>query len=456
MKAKPVIAGIVLLLTLLAIGTGVWWMRHKDDLKAAAQQSPPHVSFVDIATVEASHWQPKARLVGTVFPKRSVTVSNEVTGVVTEVGFDSGVTVEPGQILLKLDSRTEQADLAAAEAAERLAKASVDSATANARVAETNLNLAKSNQRRYADAAAARSVSESEVDRVNAEVDKATADLERERAAIVRAKAELDQATARVLQIRTTIAKKTLTAPFRAQAGMRTIHQGQYIGEGTSIVLLTEVTEDIYLDFAVPQEYASLVTPGMVGRASSNVLGGIVDIKVESMDATVNPSTRNVRVRSVVDNKGQRLKPGMFIEVEMPTALPMPVVVIPTSAVRRAAYGDHVFVLEPGDPKSPMPGSMVAKQRMVTLGVDLDGKVVVTKGLAVGDKIAANGSFKLMDGGMVMQSPPPGAQGQPGAPGAGGPPPSDQSLPSADGKGEAKPAETPAVQADAGKPGTAK
>lgn len=91
---------------------------------------------------------------------------------------------------------------------------------------------------------------------------------------IVRAKAELDQATARVLQIRTTIAKKTLTAPFCAQAGMGTIHQGQYIGEGTSIVLLTEVTEDIYLDFAVPQENASLVTPGMVVRASSNVLGG--------------------------------------------------------------------------------------------------------------------------------------------------------------------------------------
>lgn len=166
--------------TLLAIGAGVWWVRHEDDKKAAAQKGPPHVSFVDIATVEAGQWQPKARLCRTVFPKRSVTVSNEVTGVATEVGFDSGVTVEPGQILLKLDSRTEQADLAAAEAAERLAKASVDSAMAcNARVAETNLNLAKSNQRRYADAAAARSVSESEVHRVNAEVDKATADLER-------------------------------------------------------------------------------------------------------------------------------------------------------------------------------------------------------------------------------------------------------------------------------------
>jgi len=456
MKAKPVIAGIILLLTLLAIGFGVWWMRHRDDMAAAGQPHSKPPSFVEVATAEASQWQPKARLVGTVFPKRSVTVSNEVTGVVTEVGFDSGVTVEPGQVLVKLDTRTEEADLAAAEAAERLAKASVDSAAANARVAETSLNLAKSNQRRYADAAAARSVSESEVDRINAEVEKATADLERERAAIVRAKAELDQSAARALQIRTTIAKKTLTAPFRGQAGMRTIHQGQYIGEGTSIVLLTEVTDDIYLDFAVPQEYAVLVTPGMVVKASSNVLGGNVEIKVESMDATVNPSTRNVRVRSVVDNKAQRLKPGMFIEVEVPTALPMSVVVIPTSAVRRAAYGDHVFVLEPGDPKSPMPGSMIAKQRMVTLGVDLEGKVVVTKGLAVGDKVASNGSFKLTEGDTVLQGPPPGGQGPPGAPGAGGPPPVGSDQPAADGKGDAKPAEKPAVQADAAKTGATK
>ncbi len=128
------------------------------------------------------------------------------------------------------------------------------------------------------------------------------------------------------------------------------IHPGQYLAEGTSIVSLTELTDDIYLDFAVPQEYASRATPGMVVTAKSEILGSdAAEITVVSVDATVNPTTRNVRVRASVPNPGYTLKPGMFIDVEVPTEPMKDYVVVPTTAAWRAAFGDHVFVLLPGD-----------------------------------------------------------------------------------------------------------
>jgi membrane fusion protein (multidrug efflux system) len=446
MKAKPVIAGIALLLVLILTAGGLWYWRHTKDVAASKAPAPPRMSFVDVVTAESTQWQPTAKLVGTIIAKRSISLANEIVGVVTEVGFTSGDTVEPGQVLLRLDATSELADLAAAEAALRLGEASIEFEDATAKVAQSNLALAQSNQRRFSDAATTHSVSASEVDKVNAEVTRASADLEGARASVGKAQAERDQSRARRDQIKTTIAKKTLVAPFRARAGMRTIDPGQYLPEGTQIVGLTELTDEIFLDFAIPQEYASRVIPGSVVMASSRLLGGdAVPIRVEAIDSTVNPNTRNVRIRSTVQNPNYYLKPGMAIDVVVPMEPAKDYVTIPTTAVRRAAFGDHVFVLIPGDPQKEMPGAMHAQQRMVTLGADLGGKVIVAKGLSAGEKIAAGGSFKLMEGALVLQSPPGGAPAGPG-----GPPTADKSGASGEPvQGESEPPanSTPAPKA---------
>lgn len=373
---------------------------------------PPE--FVDMVAAESVQWQPRSRLVGTVVAKRSVNLENEIVGVVTEVGFESGDTVEKGQILLKLDTSTEQADLAAAQATQSLATSGIEVANAEIRVAQSNLDLAKSNLRRYKSAATASSVAEADVDRAQAEVEKGLATLERAQSMLARSKAEQDQAAAKVKQIETMIAKKTLKSPFRARAGMHSTHPGQYLSEGTPIVTLTELTDDIYLDFAVPQDYAARVKPGVVVEAKSAMLGSdAAKITVVSIDGTVNPVTRNVRVRSSVPNPGYTLKPGMFIDVEVPVAPPAPFIAIPATAVRRAAYGDHVYVITP-DPKPDNPAAMKSHQQLVKLGANLGDKVIVESGLKAGDLLAASGSFKLREGALVMRAPAGGPQG--GAP----------------------------------------
>jgi len=227
-----------------------------------------------------------------------------------------------------------------------------------------------------------------------ADLDQARSQLASARARVDSAKAQIRQAEARIEQAQVAAAKKVIRAPFKSRAGIRSIHEGQYLAQGTRIVDLQGVTDRIYLDFAIPQEYVQRVKPGDVVVARSAMLGSeSARIEVVGIDAVVNPETRNVRIRAEVENPGERLKPGMFVDVSVASGPSERVLTIPSTAVRRAAYGDHVFVVvndEKGIPR--------AKQIFVTLGASLGDSVIVMKGLAEGDVIATDGSFKLFEG----------------------------------------------------------
>lgn len=427
MKAKSIIAGVVLIVALVAVGVGIKLWKSRGGQGGPAMTGPPPET-VDIVAAKSESWQPSGRLVGTVIAKRSITLANEIVGVVTEVGFESGDTVEAGKVLVQLDVTTEKADLAAAQATQRLAAAAIEVAQADIRSAETGVEWARNNYDRYKGASTA-SVSASDVDKARTDVDRATATLTRQQSMLVQARAEADQAAARADQINTLIAKKTLKAPFKARVGMRNVHPGQYLAEGTSIGSLTELSDDIFVDFAIPQEYTSLVHPGTTVTAKSNIIGqgknNTAQIQVLSMDATVNPVTRNVRVRTVVANPGYMLKPGMAIDVEVPIGPAKPSITVPTTAVRRAAFGDHVFVVTPNPPppagQGPpgMPGGFTAKLRMVKLGTNLGDRIIIESGLEEGEKVAAAGSFKLREGATVFEPPPKEApKANPSAPSA--------------------------------------
>jgi membrane fusion protein (multidrug efflux system) len=360
------------------------------------------VEAVQIVPAREVNWNPTADLVGTVFPIRMVTVRNELAATVKFVGFDSGSVVEAGQVLLKQDDSTDQADLNAARASVRVADANVDQAESQIKLAELELERVTR--------AGSRAVAEVEVDRARSRLDTTKAD---------RSKwlAEVDQAKAKVAQVEARIAKLTIVAPFKARASMRTVHEGQYLAEGTDVVMMTEVTDKIYLDFAIAQEYAPRVSIGTKVMATGELLGPApVLIEVVAVDAQVSYDTRNLRVRAIVDNKAGRLVPGMSVQVRVPIDAPKPFTVIPAMAVRRAAYASSVFLVSP-DEKDP--AAMRAHQRFVTLGPTLGEDIIVLDGIKAGDRIAAAGSFKLRDGAKVMPGPPP-AGGAGGAPGNGG------------------------------------
>lgn len=350
---------------------------------------PTHVPSESVEVVEARQvqWNPTADLVGTVFALRSVSVRNELAGRVTAVKFESGTVVEAGDTLLTFDDSSDRADLVAAQAEVRVAQANVAVADARVRLAESELN-------RLTTAVASNAVSEMEVDRAASELDRAKADRER----LV---AEVDAANARVAQVQARLDKLVLKAPFRGRTGIRTVHEGQFLAEGSDVVMLEEVSDRIYLDFAIPQDYIDQVQPGTAVMATGDLLGDApVRIEVMALDATVNNSTRNVRVRAIVNNPGERLRPGMFVQIRVPVDEPKPYIVVPATAVRRASYADQVYVVAP-DADGP-PGQLKAHQRFVTLGPSVGEDVIVLKGVDAGERVAATGSFKLSDGALVI------------------------------------------------------
>lgn len=386
MKWKTILTAALVLGGVVVAGGGLAWWKYREIRLASMQPPPPEMPLaVSVASAARVSWKPTAKLSGTVIALQSVVLRNEVAGTIRDVGFDSGSLVETGTVLVTLDAATEEADLAVAEAARRVAEAGI-------RTAEADLSWAKSNYDRMSQASEARVAAVADLDRARSELLAAQARLER-------ARAELEKAHASVLQVSTLINKKTIRAPFKAWVGLRGVHPGQYLPEGASIVSLQSDSGQIYLDFAVPQEHAFRVAPGLTVMAEAPVLGNSpVPITVVALDAVADATTRTIRVRSVVDNPGRILRPGMSIEIAAPVGDPTEVLTIPRTAVRRASYGDHVFLVVPGT----HPDTLVATQRFVRLGPSMGGDVVVLEGIAPGDLVATAGSFKLREGALVM------------------------------------------------------
>lgn len=397
MKRSSIVAAVSIFAVIAGVAGALYYRNYK------LHSAPPPPAFepptaVDAVAARTHPWQQTADLTGTVIALRSVTISNEVSGTISSLAFKSGSIVEKDAVLLTLDDATDRADLAAAESLVRVAQANVSVADARLRLAQTEVD-------RLSGAAASGAAPVADLDRAKAEQEKAVADRDRWLA-------DVDQAKANVTQVKTRQAKKTIRAPFRGRVGLKNIHEGQYLAEGASVVSLQEVSDKIYLDFAIPQEHMSKVVPGTIVTASSSATGEKpLKLEVVAIDAQVNNETRNVRVRSIVDNADDRLREGMAVSIRVPIGPTMPLVVIPSTAVRRASFGDQVFVLVPAEQQ----GMFRAKQRFVKLGPTLGTDVVVTEGLKADEEVAAAGSFKLRDGALVMKAPPGGAGAPPAA-----------------------------------------
>src|SRR5512143_1252346 len=195
--------------------------------QASSFQPPPEA--VTTIRARAEEWPSTLDAIGTVAAVHGVTVSADLPGVGEAIAFDSGRTVPAGAVLVRLDSRQEQAQLAAAEAQRELAR----------------LNLDRS-----------RGLVEQGI--------VATADNDR-------VEAEYKQAVARVGEIRATIERKQIRAPFAGVLGIRQVNLGQYLNAGTPVVPVQSL-DPIYVNFAVPQQ-----------RTGDMQVGGLVEVTAQGL-----------------------------------------------------------------------------------------------------------------------------------------------------------------------------
>jgi len=222
-------------------------------------------------------------------------------------------------------------------------------------------------------------------------------------------KAEFDSANARYKQttaeadnVRAIIDKKTIRAPFAGRLGLRLVNLGQILKEGDPIATL-QTLDPIHVNFSVPQQLNPLLAQGLAVRVSTDAapdetFTGTINAVSPEIDAT----TRNVRVQALISNVDERLRAGMFVNVEIVLSERQDVLAIPATAVLYAPYGDTVFVIDEQRDEQAGRTKQVLRQQIVRLGDTRGDFVAVTDGLQAGDQVVTSGVFKLRPGMAVV------------------------------------------------------
>lgn len=326
---------------------------------AQAENAGPPPEAVAVSEVKEVTWRPRLDAVGTVTPVQGVTLTAEVPGTVRRIAFESGALVKAGDVLVELDAVTERAQLEAADAQSELAHVNLESGK---RLVDSGA-IATTQFKTY--------------------------------------QAQARQSEAEQTRLRSIIGKKTIRAPFTGRVGLRSINIGQFVGNGDALVSLQSL-DPVYVDFSLPQQRLSELAVGLEVRVESDAYPSSEYVgALSAIQPQVDPTTRSVKLRATLGNQSGELRPGMFVRVQVVLPRDEKLLVVPSTAIMYAPYGDSVFVVKDGkaeDSKKPGP---VAQQKFVRLGATRGDFVAITKGLERGEKVVVTGAFKLRNGASV-------------------------------------------------------
>lgn len=319
---------------------------------AAGENRPQPSESVTTAEAEIQMWNPTIKGVGNVVAVQGVTVTTEIPGKVVKIHFESGQEVAQDQILVELDASTERAQLNSAIASADLAKVSV---TRSRELFEKD------------------AIAKSELDA---------------------AEARFTEAESMVENLRATLAKKVIRAPFSGKLGIRQVNLGQFVASGQEVVSLQSV-DPVYVDFYIPQQKLSKVAPGYTVKVSTDDTG-VDDLtgEVTAVAPEVDRATRNVLVRATVANPDGTFRPGMFVEATVLQPESRKVLAVPGTSIVFAPYGNSIFVAE----KAEEGDGYVARQRFIRMGENKGDFVEILGGIEEGEKVVTTGGFKLRNG----------------------------------------------------------
>ncbi len=205
------------------------------------------------------------------------------------------------------------------------------------------------------------------------------------------AQSEFRQAEANVDQAKAIIARKHIAAPFDGYLGIRQVDLGQYLNPGASIVPLQSL-DPIYVQFNLPQQQlASLAVGKKLRIHAENIGNDEFEAEITAIDSKVDDATRNVMVQGTAQNPDHKLRPGMFVNVDVLLPEQEGVLAIPVSSINYAPYGDSVYVVKPA---AEGKGQEV-EQVVVRLGPKRGDQVSILSGLKDGDEVVTSGVFKL-------------------------------------------------------------
>ena len=349
---------LLMILALAVVFGGIFgWKYYVGQMiqqKMAQRQPPP----VTVTTTEAATrtWQPKLHAVGSLKATKGVAISPEMAGRVTAIRFQSGQRVSAGDLLVGLNTATEEAQVRRLQAEKALAETQL----------RRQRRLVRQNQ-----------TSQAAVDEAEAQVKSLAAQIEGERSLI---------------------AKKHIRAPFSGVLGIRQVDLGEHVSPGARLVTL-QALKPLYVDFALPQQDLAQVRAGMpVTITVDTYPGETFTGEITALEPQVTQETRNFPVRATLANEDRRLRPGMFADVAVQLPQQRQVVTLPKTAVTSNPYGQSVFVVKAAEGDGPA----TVTKRFVTTGDSRGSQVAIREGVKPGDTVVTSGQLKLREGASIQ------------------------------------------------------
>ncbi len=304
---------------------------------------------VFVAEVEQTDFVDEIEALGTLQSNENVELTSTVTELVTSVNFTDGQRVRKGDILVEMDAAEERA-LRAEE---------------NSRLQEAKRQL-----KRLEPLVKRGAVSQ---------------------AALDEQQLEIETARARIEVIDSQIRHRKIVAPFDGVVGQRNISAGALSQPGRRITTLDD-DRVMKLDFAVPEVFfPALKSNTRIEARASAWPDEIFFGEISSLNSRIDPVTRSITVRSLLDNGERKLVPGMLMRVTLKKR-PRKALVIPEEAIITIGNQKSVLVVVEKD------GANTVKKVMIDLGTRRQGEVEVLSGLERGDRVVTHGNLRVRPG----------------------------------------------------------
>ncbi len=340
------------------------------DKQEQMQMPPPEVA---VQTVDSSAVPLDLTYTARTVGSREVEVRARVGGILLKRRYEEGSRVREGQTLFQIDPEPIRARLASARAEVSVATARLDEAR---RQKERVLPLFEKN-----------AVSQSRRDEAVSAFEVAQANLAAAEAA--RKTAELD------------LEYSDVRAPISGLTSREVLSEGSLVSTDQGSSLLTRIVQidPLYVEFSVPEAEAVLLRTSLApaSKHAAPVVKLLLDdgseyqdaAKLTFVDNAVDVQTGTVRVRAVLGNKAAQLIPGQFVRARVEGVTLANVVSIPRKAVMSSAQGSFVWIVGADDK---------IEMRPVHVGRGMRNDVVITSGLAAGDRFVVDGVLKVQPG----------------------------------------------------------
>ena len=372
--------------------------------EAQASSKPAEPPSISVVAAEVRRIDRSISVTGSLAADETVTVSPEVQGRVKAIYFDFGQAVQKGQVVAEIDPTEYQIQLERSKAAlaQSLARLGLTPGQENAPPESTAMMRQASAQledARFKYESAAKLVKTGDVSQER------FTELEKQylarKAAVEGAQDELrtNWMSMEGLRAEVKLAQKrvndcTLRAPFDGSVSQKLVSPGQYIQANAAVLTLVKAWP-LRLRVDVPETSAGTVRPGTeVAFTTSAAQGAEFHAVVRELNPSLDARSRSLTAEARINERDQRLRPGMFVQVRLTTERQAETVVVPRKALYTIAGLTKVFVIRDGR----------AIELRVPPSRDMDGWAEVPPGTVNPGELVAVSNVPMLVNGAVVRT----------------------------------------------------